>query len=168
VLELIAQQQRIGFTDVTGTEGQATIRLTDRLLNQIIAAELSRSRAIREVQVRAMSGDRFSVHLVLARPSFLPALNIGVLIERQPALPDSPVLVLKLTGAGGLARFAGPAAAFLNVLPPGIRMTGDLVHLDVAVLLQQRGIGFVLQHMDDLRVNTEEGAVRIGLRARLR
>jgi hypothetical protein len=167
-LELFAQQQRAGFADIAGTEGQAAIRLTDRLLNQIIATELQRSRAIREAQVRAMSGDRLSVRVALARPSFFPPLNIGVLIERQPALPGSPVLVLKLTGAGGLTRFAGPAAAFLNLLPPGIRMTGDLVHVDVGALLQQRGLGFLLPHVDDLRVNTEEGAVRIGFRARFR
>jgi hypothetical protein len=168
VLELIAQQQRTRFADLTGTEGQATIRVTDGLLNQIIATELHRSRAIREARVRALGGDRLSVHLVLAKPSFLPALNIGVLIERQPALPDTPVLVLKLSGAGSLVRFAGPAAAFLNVLPPGIRTVGDRLHVDVGALLQQRGLGFVLQHLEDLRVNADEGAVRIGFQVRLR
>jgi hypothetical protein len=168
VLELIAQQQRIGFADVSATEGQATIRMTDRLLNQIIAIELRQSRAIRDAQVRALAGDRFEVRLALAKPSFLPPLTIGVVVERQPSLPDSPVLVLKLEGLGGLTRFAGPAAAFLNVLPPGIRMAGDRVHVDVGALLQQRGLGFVLQHVDDLRVSTDEGAVRVGFRARLR
>lgn len=168
VLELIAQQQQIGFADVAGSEGQATIRLNDRLLNQIISTELKRSTVIREVQVRALAGDRLDVRLVLVKPSFLPPINIGVLIERQPSLPDSPVLVLKLAGLGGFTRFAGPAAAFLNVLPSGVRMAGERVHVDVGALLQQRGLGFVLQHVDDLRVNTEEGAVRVGFRARLR
>ena len=106
--------------------------------------------------------------LVLAKPSFLPPINIDVLIERQPLLPESPVLVLKLAGIGGLTRFVGPAAAFLNVLPPGIRMTGDLVHVDLAAFLQQHGLAFVLPLVEEVRLNTDDGAVRVGFRARLR
>jgi hypothetical protein len=168
VLGLIAQQQRSGFADVKGTEGQAAIRVSDRLLNQIIATELKRSGAIREARVRSLAGDRFDVRVVLAKPSFLPPITIGVLIERQPSLPENPVLVLRLSGLGGLTRFAGPAAAFLNLLPPGIRMAGDRVLVDVAALLQQRGMGLVIQHVDDLKVTTEEGMVRVGFSARLR
>jgi hypothetical protein len=56
----------------------------------------------------------------------------------------------------------------LNLLPPGIRMAGDRVLVDVAALLQQRGMGLVIQHVDDLKVTTEEGMVRVGFSARLR
>ena len=47
-------------------------------------------------------------------------------------------------------------------------MAGDRVHVDLGALLQQRSLGFVLQHLDELRVNTDEGSVRVGFRARLR
>jgi hypothetical protein len=167
VLELIALQQRSGFADVLGSEGQATLRVTDRLLNQIVTAELRHSRVLRELNIQPLDRDRFAVRFALAKPSFLPPFTIGVVIERQPAMPNDPVLVLKLEGAGGLMRFTGPAAAFLNVLPPGVRMFGDRVHVDIGALLQQRGLGAVVQYVDDLRVNTEPGAVRIGFRARL-
>jgi hypothetical protein len=126
------------------------------------------SRAIRKVHVRALAGDRLNVQLVLAGPAFLPPINVGVLIERQPSLPDSPVLVLKLAGMGGLTRLAGPVAGFLNVLPQGIRMAGDRVHVDLGAVLQRRGLGLVLQHVEELRLNTDEGTVRVGFRARLR
>ena len=105
---------------------------------------------------------------MLAKPSFLPPITIAVLIERQPSLPENPVLILRLSGIGGLTRFAGPAAAFLKVLPPGIRTASDRVFVDVAALLHQRGMGLVMQHLDDLNLTTEEGAVRVGFRARLR
>lgn len=167
-LELIAQQQRTGFADVAGSETQATIRVTDRLLNQILTTELKRSPAVREARVHAMSNDRLAVTVALPKLSFLPPITVDVLIERQPSLPESPVVVLKLTGIGGLTRFAGPAVAFLNLLPRGIRMVGDRVHVDIAALLQQRGWGFVLAYVDELRVNTEEGALRVAFHARLR
>ncbi len=168
MLDLIALQQRSGFVDVVGTEGQGVLRMTEQLLNSIVATELRESRALREASVRPLDRDRFTVRLLLAKPSFLPPLTIGVVIERQPSMPNDPVLVLKLEGAGGLMRFMGPAAAFLNVIPPGIRMAGDRVHIDIGALLHRRGLGFLVQYIDELRVNTEEGAVRIGFRARLR
>jgi hypothetical protein len=168
VLDLIAQQQRSGCADFIGTEGQGSIRVTDRMLNQVIAMEMTPGRAVRDLQVRAMAGDRLQARVVLARPSFMPALTIGIVVERQPALPDAPVLIAKLEGAGGLLRLAGAATAFFNVLPRGIRVEGDRVHVDVRALLEARGLAFVLPHLDELRVHTEEGAVRVLFRARLR
>jgi len=168
VLDLIALQQRSGFADLAGSEGQGSIRLTDQLLNQIIATATQGARAVRDLQVRTLAGDQLQARVVLAKPSFLPPFTVGIAIERQPELPASPVLVAKLQGAGGLMRLAGAATAFLKVLPPGIRMEGDRVFVDIAALLQQRGFGFVLQHIDDLGVHTEEGALRVAFRARLR
>jgi len=168
VLDLIALQQRSGFADLAGSEGQGSIRITDRLLNQFIATAMQGTQALREVQVRTLGGDRLQARVVLAKPSFLPPFTIGIAIERQPELPAAPVLVAKLHGAGGLMRLAGAATTFLNVLPPGTRMEGDRVFVDIAALLQQRGFGFVLQHADELRVHTEEGALRVAFRARLR
>ncbi len=168
MLDLIALQQRSGFADLTGSEGQGSIRITDRLLNQIIATAMQGARGVRDVQVRTLAGDQLQARIVLAKPSFLPPFTIGIAIDRQPELPASPVLVAKLHGAGGLMRLAGAATAFLNVLPPGIRMEADRVYVDVAALLQQRGFGFVLQHIDELGVHTEEGALRVAFRARLR
>lgn len=168
MLDLIAQQQRSGFADLIGSEGQGSIRLTDRLLNQIIAAAIQQAPALRDAQVRTLSGDRLQARIVLARPSFLPPFTIGIAIARQPELPETPVLVAKLEGAGGLMKLAGRATAFFDVLPPGIRMESDRAFVDVAALLEQRGFGFVLPYLDELRVHTEEGAVRLAFRARLR
>jgi hypothetical protein len=168
VLDLIALQQRSGFADLTGTEGQGSIRITDRLLNQIVATAMQGTRAVRDVQLRTLGDDRLQARVALAKPSFLPPFTIGIVIERQPELPATPVLVARLEGAGGLMRLAGAATTFLNVLPPGVRMEGDRVFVDIAALLQQRGFGFVLQYADDLRVHTEEGALRVAFRARLR
>ena len=168
MLDLIALQQRSGFADLTGSEAQGSLRITDRLLNQIVATAMQGTRALRDVQLRTLADDRLQARVALAKPSFLPPFTIGIVIERQPELPATPVLVARLEGAGGLMRLAGAATTFLHVLPPGVRMEGDRVFVDIAALLQQRGFGFVLQYADDLRVHTEEGALRVAFRARLR
>src|SRR3989442_633816 len=125
-LRLFAEQERQGFADLAGSEGQAAIRVSERLLNAIIAEELRRSASIRELHVSPRAGNRFGVRIVLAK-SFLPPISIDVAIDKQLALPGDPVLALTLSGLGGLLRFAGPAAGFLNMLPPGVRMEGERV-----------------------------------------
>jgi hypothetical protein len=166
--ELFAQQQRAGFADLLGSEGAGSIRVTDRLLNAVVANEVRRSKGIRSVELRAAGADRVDVRIFLAGPSFLPPLNVGVLIERQALLPADPVLVLKLEGLAGLLKLAGLASSVLNVLPPGVTMQSDRVYIDIRVLLQQGGLGWIVSCLDELSVHADVGVVRVGLRARLR
>src|SRR5258708_27558230 len=99
--------------------------------------------AVRELNISPRAGDRFGVRLVLAKPSFLPPISLEALIEKQPTLPDDPVLGLTLSGLGGLVRFAGPAASFLNVLPPGGRMEGERALVDLRAALASHGLAGV-------------------------
>src|SRR5258708_17962137 len=124
VLKLLAEQERNGCPDLAGSEGQGTIRVSERLLNTIITEQLRESAAVRELHVSPRAGDRFGVRLLLAKPSFLPAITLEAIIATQPSLPADPVLALTLSGLGGLLRFAGPAAGLFNVLPAGVRMEG--------------------------------------------
>ena len=110
-LELFADQERHGFADLAGSNGQGSIVVSERLLNPILAEQLRRigrdPRAARDAARRATgSASGWS----LAKPSFLPPLSLEVTIDKQPSLPDDPVLALTLSGMGGLLRFAGPAA----------------------------------------------------------
>ena len=80
-----------------------------------------------------------------------------MVIDKQPSLPDDPVLGLTLSGMGGLLRFAGPAAGFFKVLPPGVRMEGERVFVDLRAALAPHGLTPVLNYLKDVAVGTEEG-----------
>jgi hypothetical protein len=165
---LFADQERRGFPDFAGSDGQGSFKVSERLLNVILAEQLRGSTAIRELQVSPRAGNRFAVRLALVKPSFLPPIPLEVIVDRQPSLPDDPVLALTLSGLGGLLRFAGPAAAFLKVLPPGVRMEGDRVFVDLRAALAPRGLTPVLDYVESVQLTTEEGRLVVSFKVRVR
>ena len=153
-LKLFADQARDGFPGLAGSEGHAAIRVSGRLLNTILADELRGSTAVRELQVSPRAGNHVDVRVVLAKPSFLPPITFDVIIDKQPSLPDDPVLGLTLSGIGGLLRFAAP---FFKGLPPGVRMEGERVLIDLRAALAPHGLAAALDYVKDVAVGTEEG-----------
>ena len=166
LLRLFNRQVASGFDDLRGAEAAVTLPVSDRLLNEILTEALPSSAKVRDVGVRAQAGNRFAVRAKIAAAPFLPPLSLTVAIERQPELPASPVLVLKLEMAGLLA-VAGAALRFFDALPPGIRIENDRVHVDLAQLLEKQGLSGFLDHLEHLHVDTAEGTTIISLRARI-
>jgi len=167
VIALLERQLAAGFPDIAGTEASVTLPVSDRLLNELITDALPPGGFFRELQVRARADNRFAVRVKVGSSSLLPAVSLTVVIERQPELPSSPVLVLRLE-MGGLMALAGPALRFLDELPPGIRVDGELVHVNLATLLERRGFDAMLEFLEHLRITTVEGATVVLLRARVR
>lgn len=149
---------------MAGTQVSATIPISERLLNEIITAQLPASAPVKEVQVQARAANTFVVRVRLARASFLPPITLTLTVIRQPVFPDDPELILQVAG-GGLISLAGTAIGGLNIFPPGVRMEGDRVRVNVRTLLLQRDLGALLPFLQDLTVTTEERRVIVGLRA---
>src|SRR5580765_3157194 len=117
VQAVLTRQQSLGFRGLAGSDVHATVRLSAELLNEALRAFLPSMPAVRRLELEPHAGNRIDVRVELAKPAFLPALNLTVEIERQPMLPSDPVLVLRLGGAGGMMRLAGPAIAAFGSLP---------------------------------------------------
>jgi len=133
---LIARQQAAGYPGLAGSEVHATIKLSAQLLNEAIAAFLGSANApIRALTVSPHAGNRIDVRVEPAK-AFIPNINLTLTIERQPQLPGDPVLVLRVTEGAAMLRFAGPVISNLAVLPPGIRLDGDRLLVDVRALMQ--------------------------------
>ncbi len=166
-LRIFTDQERQGFPGLAGSEGQAAIRVSEPLLNTIISDQLRGSASIRELHVSPRAGNRLAVRIVLAK-SFLPPISLEVLIDKQPSLPADPVLGLTLSGMGGLMRFAGPVAGFFTALPPGVRMEGDRVFVDIRAALAPHGLTSVLNYVEEILVATEEGRLLVLFKASVR
>ena len=157
--DLLNELQRSRFEDLRGAQASARVPISERLLNELIRQRLPPGGAIRDAHVRPRAGNKIDVQVKLARPAFLPPLNITATIEQQPDLPRSPELVLRLSSIPGVMALAGGAAAFFDVLPPGVRMEGDRVRVNIAELARQHGQAYALELVRRLHVTTLEGAV---------
>jgi hypothetical protein len=167
--QILSQQQAAGFAGLAGSEMAATIRFSDQLLNQLIAAFLPAQQPLRSVSVRSRSGNRLDVTLRLKTPAFAPPIPIALSVERQPAFPDDPVVVLRVAGlTGGVLHFVGGVLGRFAGLPPGIRLDGERLLVDLRVLAQQRRQAALLAHVQQLTITTEEGRVAAGVVARAR
>lgn len=164
---LLRQQLDSGFADLRGAEAAITLPLSERLLNELVAEAVPSSAPVRDLQIAPEAADRFSVRLRVGSSPLIPRLKIALSIDRQPELPASPVLVLKMESAG-LMTLAGPMLRLLNALPAGIAVHDDRIHIDLRALADRRGLASFLDYLTELRVNTLPGAVVVTLRGRLR
>jgi hypothetical protein len=138
VAQIVAQLQASGFQDVAGTRVSARVPVSGALLNTIIADALrGTSSPVQSVRVRPLAGERFEAS-VATSISFLSTLTVDVAVDQQPRFPGSPFLVLRWSFLGFFgaiaSRFVG---VFESKLPPGIRLDGDRVVIDVAAIARR-------------------------------
>jgi hypothetical protein len=164
-LDLLLSRLRASrFSDLRGARADVTLPVSDQLLNDLIAEALPPSAPVRDLQLTSKPGNRIAVRFKLTAASFFPPIKVGLVIEGQPELPASPILMLKLE-MGGLQALAGAATRFLSGLPPWIRIVEDRVYVNIATLLAERGLAEVLEYVEQVRVTTADGAVVVAVRA---
>jgi hypothetical protein len=166
VMNLLRRQIQNGLPDFAGSEATLTIPISDRLLTEIIGASLPPGAPVRDVQVRAEDGDRIGLKVTLAKPSFLPAIPIALVIHEQPAPPEHAVLTLRISQSAALVAMAERALSHAP-LPAGVTIAGDLIHVDLQTLLAARNLETVLSYVTHLYVHTRAGAVVLIVHARV-
>jgi hypothetical protein len=161
----------VGFdlSELAGAHASGEIPVPAALINRVIAARLADSRSpIAALVVDPRQGDVVLVHVRL-HATLVPPLTIQAVIDAQPRLPASPVLVVRwsLVGLGILGRLASPVLALFGVLPPGISVSGDRLAIDLAEILTARGHGDLLTLLTHLEVATADGGVVVRFEARV-
>jgi hypothetical protein len=165
---VLARLQATRYADLSGSEAYTVIRIGDGLLNEAVAAFAASAPAVRTVTIHARGGNLIDVQLKLAKPAFLPAISLTLEIERQPQLPQHPEIVLRVVGLGGLMRLAGPSIRSSGALPPGLRLEGERLYVDVRHLLQTQGRADLLDFAEQLQVVTENGRLVVAIQLRIR
>ena len=157
----------LGFelTELAGAHVAGQIPVNAALINRLIAARLSASEGkVADVRIEPLDADAIVAHVTL-RSRLVPPLAVHLQIQQQPVFPDLPVLVLRwsMRGFGGLVRLASPVLALFDVLPPGVRIDGDLIGVDLAAMLRAQGLGELLPHIVEVRFATKAGRVIVML-----
>jgi hypothetical protein len=160
VSELLAHLQSTSFADLAGTRVSARVPVSRGLINQLVARALQgRSAPVRQVDIRPHEGDKLDAIVTLTLP-LVPPLKVAVAVERQPQFPSSPVLVLRWSLLGGLgamlSKFIGPQ----QKMPPGVRLDGDRVLVDIPAVAAGTPAAAMLRHVRTLELHTvADGAV---------
>jgi hypothetical protein len=165
---LLARLQTTRFADLEGSESYSVIRIGEELLNVAAAAFISSSSMVRSVTIHPRAENEIDVQLKLTKPAFLPAFNVTLHIEQQPELPDRPELVLRLSGAGGLLRLAGPVIGSSGALPPGFCLNGDRILVNVRQVMEQQRRADLLEYIEQLHVLSEDARLVIAVQLRVR
>jgi hypothetical protein len=166
LVRILEQLRASRFTDLAGARVSASIPVSGRLLTELVASSIPPAAPLRDVTIHPQRGDRFSVRARLTRVDFLPPLKITAAIERQPELPDSP-LVLRLGSFPGLIAMIGAALPIASKLPPGIRMDGDRVLVDLKTLAECQGYADLLSLIETIRLTTDEGRLIVEVEVRV-
>jgi hypothetical protein len=157
---LLLNLRDAGFRDLAGTRISGSIPVSERLLNQLVAATMPKNLPVREVTVRPEPGNRFSVR-ISPRAAFLPQLTVKLEIEKQAQFPTSPEIVLRMATMGGLLGLAGAAFPIASMLPPGVRLEGERIVVDLRELARREGVADLLELVRELDISTDEGRVRV-------
>jgi hypothetical protein len=159
----------IELGEIAGTTISGEIPIAASALNRLIAERLAASETpVVSATLEPHDGNRLTAYVKL-RARFVPPLKIDAIVERQPELPDRPVIGLRwsIPSLGPLAAFAAPALTlFQNSLPRGIRAQGDWLEVDLRELLRARGLDELMRVLVGLELTTREGRVVIQFHVR--
>jgi hypothetical protein len=156
VSELLAYMRSSAFRDVAGARVSARVPVSRSLLNMAVAQALrGRSTPVKAVDIRPHDADTLEAVVTVMWP-FVPPLKVSLVVERQPQFPAAPQLVLRWSLLGGLGVIASRFVSALNRLPPGIRLDGDRLVLDLAILAAGTPGAAALPYVRNLQVHTVE------------
>jgi len=164
LFDLLQRQHSDGFPDLGGSEVVATIPVSERLVNEVLAMLLPPGGKVRDVEIRAEADNRLTARVRLSASTLLPAIPVALAIEDQPRLPLEPVLTLRLAQASGFVALAASTLPSMLTLPPGISIEGEHIRLDIRRLLAERKLEGVLEYVKDLRITTRAGVVVLHLK----
>ncbi|MGH9308962.1 MAG: hypothetical protein ACRD1U_06290 [Vicinamibacterales bacterium] len=166
-LHILERLRASRMADLAGARASATVPVPERLLNEMVAAALPPSAPVQDVAVQVRAGNRLRVSARLTRAAFLPPISLTLEIERQPELPDGP-LVLRVGSLPGLVALAGAAFSMASVLPPGLRLEDQRLFVDVRTLLERHGLGEALAYLESMKITTEEGRLIVDVSGSVR
>lgn len=167
IQRIIETQLRNGFPDIRGADATLTIPISDRLVNESIAAFLPPDGKVREVTIQSHDGNRFTAR-VRTGSIWIPPMSIELEIEKQPTLPEDPTVTLRLSHSSKFVALAASTLPALVKLPPGITIIGNQIRIDIRRVMAERGLDAWLTYLSELRIGTREATVLVHVRAVIR
>jgi hypothetical protein len=157
--DLFRSLQSSAFHDVAGTRVAAHVPVSRSLVNRMVSAAVAgASPHVRSVDIHPRAGDAFDVIITLTWP-FVPALTVTFVVEQQPRFPAAPVMVLRWSLLGAAGTIASRFIGALDRLPPGVRLDGDHLIVDIPRAVADTPAAPMLPYLRALEVHSVDDGV---------
>ena len=154
LVELLQRLRTSRFRDLAGAHVTASVPVSETILNELIAATLPPNAPVRSASIRPETDNHFSVRIA-PKAALMPSITLKLVIEEQPQLPASGVLVLRMVTLGGL--FGLASGAIGGFLPRGVQLQGERILVDLRTLAAERGFSEAFDYLTSLRIQTIDG-----------
>jgi hypothetical protein len=148
------------FLDLQGTTVDASIPLSESLINEFIKAGLKGNKTISAIQVSIHPQNQVSANI---KTTLLPwALNLKLKLDRSVDLASyaSP----KLRAWMENNRLLGSLGAFFNALPEGIKLYGNQVVVDLGAFLNTPEEKKYFDLVKSVGIATQEGRILLDVK----
>ena len=130
------QLERTGFAALNGSTATLRLVIDEAFINELVTDTiLPRYPAIRDLRFE-VEGDNHVTVRVRSSASLIPELTLQLEIERVAILPG-PTVRLRIRKQGSSSLIASLLPAFAHKLPPQVRLSGEIVEVDVAAFLDR-------------------------------
>jgi hypothetical protein len=151
------------FSELKGTVIEASVPVSQSLINELIQLSLQESKNIESIQVTVHPENRVSAAV---KTTVLPwPLNLRLKLDRSVdfASYSSP----KIRAWMENNRLLGSVGAFLNMLPEGVKVYGDQIVVDLGTWLPTPEQRKYLDLVKFVGIDTGEGQVNLHVRVEI-
>ena len=149
------------FSDLKGTIVDASVPVPQGLVNELINAALTGNRTVESIQASVHAQNRVSLSV---KTTLLPwPLNLKLKLDKAVdfASYSSP----KIRAWMENNRLLGSLGSLFNALPPGIKLYGNQVVVDLGAFLRTPEQKRLLELVRSVGIQTEEGQVILDIHA---
>jgi hypothetical protein len=149
------------FSDLKGTIVDASVPVPQALINELIKAALTGNRTVESIQASVHAQNHVSLNV---KTTLLPwPLNLKLKLDKAVdfASYSSP----KIRAWMENNRLLGSLGSLFNALPPGIKLYGNQVVVDLGVFLSTPEQKRLLELVKSVSIQTEEGRLVLDVHA---
>jgi hypothetical protein len=152
------------FRDFSGARLELRVPLTATVLNQLAAAAVAaHRRRLRAIGVAVAAGNRLELSIAPARPAWLPALPVPIVL-RPDLVPAPDPRVVAEVASGSLAAAAVRLVTAAGVhLPPGVDIIERRIELSLLRLAPSQDLRLLAGFIREGRLSTEPGVLWLTL-----
>jgi len=150
------------FSDFAGLVADATIPVPEYLINELVAEFLRGNKNVTSCRIQVEPENLFVVNL--RTPLFPLTFNLKLRLDRAVDFKDSPKIRARLENNALLGTLG---SFFSNVLPPGIKMDGNQIVVDLGSFLRTPQEKRLLELVKSAEIHTVERVVVLDVKVRV-